>query len=84
MNIILWIVFGALAGWIASLIMGNNQNQGLLTDILMGIVGAAVGGFVFEMFGASGVTGFNIYSMVVAVIGAIVLIGIGRVITRSA
>lgn len=84
MNIILWVVFGALAGWIASLIMRTNQSQGLLMDILMGIVGAVVGGFVVNLFGASGVTGFNLYSLIVAVFGAIILIGIGRVITRAA
>lgn len=84
MNIILWVIFGAIAGWIASLIMKTNQSQGLLMDILLGVIGAVVGGFVMNFFGASGVTGFNLYSLLVAVLGAVILIGIGRAITRSA
>lgn len=78
MNIILWIVFGAIAGWVASLIMKTNASQGMLADIVLGIVGAVVGGFLMEIFGAAGVTGFNIYSLVVAILGASVVIGLGR------
>ena len=74
MNIILWIIFGALAGWIASLIMKTNQSQGLLMDIVVGIAGAFLGGFVFNLFGATGTTGFNLYSLFVAIVGAIVLL----------
>ncbi len=83
MNIVLWIVFGALAGWIASLIMRTNRSQGVLMDVIMGIMGAVVGGFLFEFFGVSGITGFNLYSMAVAVIGAVILIGLGRVMMRT-
>ena len=82
MNIILWIVFGALAGWIASLIMGTNRQQGCLIDIVVGIVGAFLGGFVFSLFGGQGVTGFNIWSLVVAVIGAIILLAIVKAVRR--
>lgn len=78
MGIILWIVFGALAGWIASIFMNNDHNQGTVTDIILGIVGAVVGGFLMGLVGKSGVNGFNLYSLVVAVIGAIVVIFIGR------
>ena len=81
MNILLWIVFGALAGWIASMIM--KSNQGLLTDIIVGIIGAFIGGFVFNMFGGSGVTGFNLPSLIVAIIGAIILIAILRAVRRT-
>jgi uncharacterized membrane protein YeaQ/YmgE (transglycosylase-associated protein family) len=80
MNILLWIVFGILAGWIASSIM--KTDAGAVGDILLGIVGAVVGGFIFNFFGATGVTGFNLYSIVVAVIGSVVLIWLGRVIRR--
>jgi len=80
MNIILWIVFGAIAGWIADLI--TEGSHGLLEDIILGIVGAFVGGFVMSFFGASGVTGFNIYSFVVAVVGAVILISIGRMVHK--
>lgn len=78
MGIILWIIFGALAGWISSIIMKSDSSQGTLSDIVMGIVGAIVGGFIMNLFGQSGVTGFNLYSFAVAVIGAIVVIYVGR------
>ena len=76
MGILLWIVLGALAGWIADIIM--KSSHGMIEDIVLGIVGAFVGGLVMNFFGQPGVTGFNIYSLIVAVIGAIVLIFIGR------
>jgi len=69
---------GALAGWIASMVMGTNASQGLFMDILMGIIGAVVGGLVLNFFGAPGVSGFNVYSLIVSVLGAIVVIAIGR------
>lgn len=78
MGILLWIIFGALAGWIASIIMKTDSGQGTVSDIVMGIIGAVVGGFIMNLLGQSGVTGFNFYSLVVAVIGAIVVIKIGR------
>jgi uncharacterized membrane protein YeaQ/YmgE (transglycosylase-associated protein family) len=74
MNIILWIIFGALAGWIASIIMGRNAQMGALANIVVGIVGALIGGFVMNAFGAQGVTGFNLTSLIVAILGAIVLL----------
>ncbi|OGH14634.1 MAG: hypothetical protein A3E68_00260 [Candidatus Levybacteria bacterium RIFCSPHIGHO2_12_FULL_39_39] len=83
MSILLWIIFGALAGWLASVIMKTNTQQGLLMDIVLGIVGAVVGGFVMSIFGQPGVTGFNIYSIIVAVVGAVILIGIGRALTGT-
>lgn len=82
MGIILWIVFGALAGWIASLVMRTDSAQGTTTDILLGIVGAIVGGFIMGLIGQQGVTGFNIYSLLVAVFGASVLIYAGRMLHR--
>lgn len=82
MGIVLWIIFGGLAGWMASVIMKNNSNQGTVTDIIMGIIGAVVGGFLMGLVGQPGVNGFNLYSFVVAIIGAIVVIYIGRLIKR--
>lgn len=79
MNIILWLVLGALAGWIGSLLV-RGTGLGLLGDIVVGIVGAFIGGFVVSLFGGTGVTGFNIWSLVVAVIGAIVLLLIVRLV----
>lgn len=76
MELLLWIVFGAIAGWIASIVM--RSENGIMWDILLGIIGAVVGGFIMNLFGAPGVTGFNLYSILVAVIGASVLIWVGR------
>jgi uncharacterized membrane protein YeaQ/YmgE (transglycosylase-associated protein family) len=80
MGIVLWIIFGALAGWIASVIMKTNYRQGTLMDIVMGVIGAVVGGFLMGMVGQSGVTGFNFYSLFVAVLGAVVVIYLGRLL----
>ena len=77
MGIILWIIFGAIAGWGASMFMGTS-NQGTISDIVMGIIGSIVGGFLMNLIGKSGVTGFNLYSLMVAVIGAVVVIYVGR------
>ena len=62
MGIILWIIFGALAGWIASIIMKTDSSQGTVMDIVLGIVGAIVGGFLMGLVGQSGVNGFSLYS----------------------
>lgn len=79
MGIIAWIVLGALAGWIASKIMNTDAEQGAIANILIGIVGAVIGGFLFSLLGGSGVNGFNIYSLVVALIGSLVLIALLKV-----
>lgn len=84
MSVILFLVVGLLAGWIASMIMGTNSSQGMLMDVVLGILGAFVGGFLMNSFGAAGVTGFNFYSIVVATLGAVVLIAIRRMLWRSA
>jgi len=73
MGIIAWLVLGLIAGFIASKIV-TNGGQGVVLDIVLGIIGAFVGGFLFSFFGAAPVTGFNIYSMIVAVIGAVVVL----------
>ena len=73
MSIIAWIVLGLIAGFIASKLV-NKTGEGLILDIMLGIVGAVVGGFVFNQLGAAGVTGFNLYSMLVAVIGAVLVL----------
>ncbi len=73
MSIIGWIVLGLIAGFIASKIV-NRAGEGFIMDIILGIVGAVVGGFIFQQFGAAGVTGFNLYSMIVAIIGAVILL----------
>jgi uncharacterized membrane protein YeaQ/YmgE (transglycosylase-associated protein family) len=80
MSIIAWLVLGLIAGFIASKIV-NKTGEGLVLDIVLGIVGAFVGGFLFTQFGGMGVTGFNIYSMFVAVIGAVVVLLIYHAVT---
>lgn len=74
MNIIVWIVFGALAGWIASMIMNKNKQMGAIANIVVGVIGAFVGGYIMDFFGADGITGFNLQSLIVAVAGAVVLL----------
>ncbi|MBZ0283835.1 MAG: GlsB/YeaQ/YmgE family stress response membrane protein [Anaerolineae bacterium] len=73
-----WLIVGAIAGWLASMVMKTNRQQGLLIDIVVGIVGAFIGGFLFNQFGTSGVTGFNIWSIFVAFTGAVVLLALIR------
>ena len=83
MNFLLWLLLGAVAGWIASLIMKTNRSQGTLLDIVVGIVGAFLGGWLFQTFGRAGVTGFNFYSLLVAVVGAVVLLFLVRLVRRT-
>lgn len=76
MGIISWIILGGLAGWIASIVTGKNREMGLILNIVVGIIGAVIGGFVFSLLGGTGVTGFNLWSFFVAFIGAIILLAI--------
>ena len=76
-----WLVVGGVSGWLASMVMKTNRQQGLLLDIVVGIVGALIGGFLFNQFGSAGVTGFNIWSVFVAFIGAVVLLAVIRLAT---
>ena len=73
MGIISWIILGLIAGFIGSKIV-NRTGQGFWLDIVLGIVGALVGGFIFSLFGALGVTGLNIWSMIVAIVGSVVVL----------
>ncbi|HEX9463029.1 MAG TPA: GlsB/YeaQ/YmgE family stress response membrane protein [Alphaproteobacteria bacterium] len=80
MSSIGWIILGLVAGFIASKIV-NKHGEGIVLDIVLGIVGALVGGFIFSELGAAGVTGFNLYSMFVAIIGAVIVLVIYHAIT---
>lgn len=80
MNIIVWIIFGALVGWVASMIMGTNARQGAVLNIIVGIIGAVLGGWIMSVVGKGGVGGFNLYSFLVALLGACLLIGIVRAV----
>jgi uncharacterized membrane protein YeaQ/YmgE (transglycosylase-associated protein family) len=73
MSILAWIILGLVAGFIGSKLV-NKSGEGIILDIVLGIVGAVVGGYVFNAFGAAGVTGLNIYSLIVAVVGAVILL----------
>ena len=73
MSIVAWIILGLIAGFIGSKLV-NKTGEGLVLDIVLGVVGAIVGGFVFSAFGAGGVTGLNIYSLIVAVVGAVIVL----------
>ena len=74
MGFILWIIFGALVGWVASMIMKTDGQQGLILNIIVGIIGAVIGGWLMSYFGEGAITGFNLYSFLVALFGAVLLI----------
>jgi uncharacterized membrane protein YeaQ/YmgE (transglycosylase-associated protein family) len=80
MSILAWIILGLIAGFISSKVV-NHSGEGVIIDIVLGVVGAFVGGFLFNMFGATGVTGLNIWSLLVATLGAIVVLVIKHAIT---
>jgi uncharacterized membrane protein YeaQ/YmgE (transglycosylase-associated protein family) len=82
MGILSWIVLGGIAGWLASIITKRNDRMGCITNIIAGIVGAAVGGWVFSLFGGTGVTGFNLQSLLVALVGAVIVLAIVNLVTR--
>jgi uncharacterized membrane protein YeaQ/YmgE (transglycosylase-associated protein family) len=82
MGILAWIILGILAGFIGSKIV-NKSGEGLLLDLVLGIVGAVVGGWLFNTFGHVGVTGLNLYSLLVAVVGAIVVLVLWHAIKRA-
>jgi uncharacterized membrane protein YeaQ/YmgE (transglycosylase-associated protein family) len=83
MSLLAWIVLGLVAGFIASKIV-NKSGQGFILDIVLGIVGAVVGGWLFTTFGMPGVTGFNLYSVLVSVVGAALLLVVYHAFNRSA
>jgi len=82
MNIVVWIIFGAIAGWIASIIMGKNKKMGAIANIIVGIIGAFIGGYIMDFFGGPSVTGFNFTSLFVAIVGAVILLWIVGLVSR--
>ncbi len=82
MSILAWIVLGLVAGFIGSKLV-NKTGEGLIMDIILGIVGAVVGGYLFNTFGAHGVTGVNLYSLLVAVIGAVLVLVVYHALTGN-
>ena len=82
MGLISWIVIGGLAGWIASRFMGTDKSQGVFINIVVGIIGAFIGGFVMNLIGGQGVTGFNLWSFIVSLIGSIIFLWILKMIRK--
>jgi uncharacterized membrane protein YeaQ/YmgE (transglycosylase-associated protein family) len=82
MSILAWVILGIVAGFIASKVV-NKSGEGLIRDLLLGIVGAVVGGWIMERFGEAGVSGLNLYSLVVAVLGAVVVLVVFHAIRRT-
>lgn len=84
-NILVWIIVGGIAGWLASLVMRTNREQGLLEDIVIGIVGGLLAGFLLDVLdiGEGAVTGLNIGSIFAAFIGAVILLAIIRAVRRT-
>jgi len=83
-NIIVWIVLGGIAGWIASIIMGRNASMGIVANIVVGIIGAFIGGLIMSLLGGAGMTGFNLWSLFVAILGAVILLFLVGLFTRRA
>ena len=82
-SVVSWLVLGLVAGFLASMVM-NKRGEGVGLDIVLGMVGAVVGGWVFRAFGSVGVTGLNIWSILVAVVGAIIVLGVFHAVKGSA
>ncbi len=82
MSFVAWVVLGLSAGWIASMIV-NKSGEGVFLDIILGIVGAVLGGWLFNTFGHTGVTGLNLYSILVAVVGAVIVLFLYHAVFRS-
>jgi len=82
MSFIAWIILGLIAGFIASKLV-NKQGEGFILDVVLGIVGAVVGGWLFGFFGGSGVTGLNLYSIIIAIVGAVVVLVVYHALRRT-
>ena len=83
MSILAWLFLGLLSGFVASMLV-NRSGAGLVFDILLGVVGAVVGGAIFHLFGHVGITGFNAWSMLVAVVGAVLVLSLAHAMRRVA
>ncbi|NLY82484.1 MAG: GlsB/YeaQ/YmgE family stress response membrane protein [Clostridiales bacterium] len=83
MGILSWVILGALAGWVASMIMGRNSSMGVIANIGVGIIGAFIGGFVMNMLGGQGITGFNFTSFLIALVGSVILLAIVNLFSKK-
>lgn len=82
-SLVVWAIFGGIAGWIASILMHTNGEQGGLANIVVGVAGAIIGGLIVRTLGGGGITGFNLSSLIVAIFGSVVLLAIVRTFVRS-
>ena len=83
MGIISWVIIGGIAGWLGSMITKNNEEMGFLKNIIVGMIGSLIGGFVFNMIGGYGFTGFNIWSLLVALVGSVILLSVINLFKRN-
>lgn len=83
MGLLGWIILGGLAGWVASMIMKTDAEQGIFLNIIVGVIGAVIGGFILSLLGGEGVNGFNLYSFLVSLVGAVVLIAIVKSVRKA-
>lgn len=82
MGILGWMIVGALAGWLSSILVGKNARKGCVGNVVVGVIGAFIGGLVMRIFGFDGITGFNLWSILVATLGAVILLFILNAIRR--
>lgn len=82
-NIIVWLILGAVSGWIASIITGKNAEMGAGMNILVGVVGAFIGGWLARIFGLGPATGLNLWSFIISIVGAVILLGIVSLFKRK-
>lgn len=83
MGLLLWILFGALVGWLTTILVGADSRFGLAGNLVLGVLGALVGGFVSSLMGLPGITGFNLYSALIATFGALIVVGVARLARLS-
>lgn len=83
MGLVSWIILGGLAGWVASIIMKRNESMGIFANIFVGVIGAFIGGLVVNLIGGQGITGFNIGSFLVALVGSVILLAIVNLVKRG-
>ncbi|RWZ79018.1 MAG: GlsB/YeaQ/YmgE family stress response membrane protein [Candidatus Chaera renei] len=82
-NLLLFIILGGIAGWLASIVMKTDSSMGVVANVVVGVLGALIGGFVFTALGGQGVTGFNFYSLLVALVGSIILLWLVKIFRRA-
>lgn len=82
MGIIGWIIIGAIAGWLASMVTGNDKKMGVFANIVVGIIGGLIGGFIMSLLGGTGISGFNLWSLLVAFIGSLIVLWIFNKINK--